>query len=78
MAHLMFETATLRSGYMIQDSVSFASRIESLLKQSLNIPTSETVDEEELDEDEPVESKASTEDAAKADDEDDSHVHDDL
>lgn len=76
MANLMFETATLRSGYMLQDSVSFASRVESLLRESLNIPSSEAVEEEEFEEEEVLESKP-TEEPVKNED-DSGHVHDDL
>ena len=79
MANLMFETATLRSGYMLQDSVSFASRVESLLRESLNIPANEAVDEEEIEDEEPLDVKSPSDDSAKAaDDEESNHVHDDL
>ena len=49
MANLMFETATLRSGYMITDTSAFAQRVESLLRQNLGIDESAAVEEDEDD-----------------------------
>lgn len=43
---LMFESATLRSGYDISDSKGFADRIERMLRQTLNISPDEKVEEE--------------------------------
>ncbi len=52
-AQLLFETATLRSGFLVQDQVGFAQRIEQMLKQSLSLSPDEAVeDEPELEEDE--------------------------
>lgn len=45
-AELLFETATLRSGYSLQDQVGFASRIESILRKSLNLNEDEPVEDE--------------------------------
>ncbi|KAI1306283.1 Endoplasmin [Halotydeus destructor] len=52
-ANLMFETATLRSGYMLSDTASFAQRVEQLLRQNLGVDENATVEEEEEYEDEP-------------------------
>jgi len=38
MAMLMFETATLRSGFVVQDSAAFAARVERMLKAAHDIP----------------------------------------
>jgi len=46
MANIMFETATLRSGFMLRDTSSFASRVEILLRKSLGIPEDAQVEEE--------------------------------
>lgn len=46
-ANLIFETATLRSGYALKDSVGFAERIEGMLRSSLNLSPEEMVEEEE-------------------------------
>lgn len=34
----MFETATLRSGYSLQDTQGFAERVERMLRLSLDVP----------------------------------------
>ncbi|RWS15847.1 heat shock protein 90-like protein 3, partial [Dinothrombium tinctorium] len=47
MALLMFETATLRSGYSLQDTQSFALRVETLLRKSLGVDENAAVEEEE-------------------------------
>lgn len=53
MAELMFETATLRSGFMLQDTSDFAARVEKLLRQNLGVPESATIEEDEdLDQEE--------------------------
>ncbi|VDP44032.1 unnamed protein product [Heligmosomoides polygyrus] len=45
-ALLLFETATLRSGYALADQVGFAERIESVLRQSLDVAHDATVEAE--------------------------------
>lgn len=37
LAMVMFETATLRSGYMLSDSASFADRIDRMLRLSMDV-----------------------------------------
>lgn len=56
MANIMYETATLRSGFMLRDTSSFAQRVELLLKKTLGIPDDAQVEDEpdtgdDLDED---------------------------
>ena len=46
MANIMFETATLRSGFMLRDTSSFASRVEVLLRKTLGVPEDAQVEEE--------------------------------
>lgn len=41
MAGLLFDTATLRSGYQILDTKSFSDKIERLLRASMNIDQDE-------------------------------------
>ncbi len=43
MGLLMFETATLRSGFMLQDTASFAQRVETLLRKTLGVDESAQV-----------------------------------
>jgi heat shock protein beta len=47
MALMMFNTATLRSGYMLRDTVAFATHIESLMRDTLGIDKDEVAEEEE-------------------------------
>jgi len=54
LARVMFETATLRSGYNIRDSLDFAKRIERMLRMSMGVDLHATVD---LPEDEEEEEK---------------------
>merc|ERR1712088_673115 len=57
MAVMMYNTATLRSGFMLKDTVNFAESIEVMMRQTLGVDTDEQVDEEEevLDEEPPEE-----------------------
>lgn len=56
MALMMYNTATLRSGYMLKDTVNFAEHIEKMMRETLGVDADEQVDEEEeLPEEEPVE-----------------------
>ncbi|PAV91135.1 hypothetical protein WR25_10954 [Diploscapter pachys] len=57
-AMLLFETATLRSGYVLQDQIGFAARIESILRATLDVPVDAEVEAEPvIEEDEPAEEK---------------------
>lgn len=63
MANIMFETATLRSGFMLRDTSSFASRVEVLLRKSLGIPEDAQVEEEpEIPEDDEEQKPESADD----------------
>merc|ERR1711962_551690 len=56
MATMMFNTATLRSGYALKDTVNFAEHIEKMMRETLGVDENEAVEEEvELVEEEPVE-----------------------
>ncbi|KAJ8301147.1 hypothetical protein KUTeg_020134 [Tegillarca granosa] len=75
LAVVMFETATLRSGYSVPDSAGFAERVERMLRLSMDIPLDAKIDDDDLD-DAPEEAaeeevKADDDDAEKADDEQD-------
>lgn len=56
-AELLFDTATLRSGFHIQDQVGFAERIESILKKSMNVAEDASVEEEAIIEEDVEEEK---------------------
>ncbi|XP_022251172.1 endoplasmin-like [Limulus polyphemus] len=67
MANIMFETATLRSGYILDDTFSFAERVETLLRKTLGVPEDAQIeDEPELPEEE---EEAEKEEEVDADDE---------
>ena len=67
---LMYESATLRSGYELKDTAGFADRIEKMLRRAHNVSPDEKIDEMP-DFDEPTESaeKAGAESAGDADEE---------
>merc|ERR1712203_767482 len=47
MALMMFNTATLRSGYMLKDTNVFALSIEKMMRETLGVDQDEQVEEEE-------------------------------
>ncbi|CAM9105118.1 unnamed protein product, partial [Lampetra planeri] len=46
LATILFETATLRSGYQLADTKAYGDRIERMLRLSMNVPLDEQVEEE--------------------------------
>lgn len=46
-AHMLFKTATLRSGYMLKETAEFAQSIEQMLRKTLGVPLDEPIQEEE-------------------------------
>ena len=70
MALMMFNTATLRSGYMLKDTVAFAEHIESMMRDTLGVDKDEQVEEEEeLPEDDPAEDEDDEDEEEEEDDE---------
>ncbi|XP_034032184.1 endoplasmin [Thalassophryne amazonica] len=55
LAVVLFETATLRSGYQLSDTKAYGDRIERMLRLSMNIPLDEQIEEEPEEPEEPVE-----------------------
>jgi len=47
MAIMMFNTATLRSGFPLKDTVNFAEQIEVMMRKSLGVDLDEQIEEEE-------------------------------
>ena len=45
MAVMMYNKATLRSGYSLKDTVNFAQQIEAMMRQTLGVDADEMVDE---------------------------------
>jgi len=70
LAEILYDTAALRSGFLIKDTVAFASRIERILRQNLNVDLNATVDVDEK----PAPEKTG-EDHEEEEDDEDSHGH---
>lgn len=81
-ALMMFRTATLRSGYMVQDSYEFAQAVETMMKQTLGIPLDEKVDdfddEDEDDSSNADKTESSTGEAVQETEADEEEEHDEL
>lgn len=77
LATVMWEAATLRSGYDLKDSAGFADRIESMLRRAMSIPADEQVEEEPTEEETDTTSK-SADSTKNADDDDDNVIDDDA
>lgn len=60
-ATMMFQTATLRSGYMLRETAEFAESVEQLMRKSLGISLTEVPEEEEIHEDESTDSSSEME-----------------
>jgi len=70
MATMMFNTATLRSGFSLKDTVNFAESIEAMMRQTLGVGLEEQVEEEEeLAEEEPTEEEDDEEEEEEEDEE---------
>lgn len=54
-AQLLFDTATLRSGFVLQDQIGFAERIEQILRKNVDLSMDEQVEEEQEIEETPEE-----------------------
>jgi len=63
LATVMFETATIRSGYIVADQAGFASRIERMLRSAMDVSHDEKVEEEPEDEKEDEDADAEKIDA---------------
>lgn len=80
-AIMMFRTATLRSGYMLKETVSFADSVEQLMRKTLGISLDEVPEEEEIQEEDTVtstETDRATEVDAEEDKEEEEEEHDEL
>ncbi|KAL2087343.1 hypothetical protein ACEWY4_016171 [Coilia grayii] len=74
LAVVLFETATLRSGYQLADTKAYGERIERMLRLSMNVDLAEQVEEEPEEEPEEAaeeEDADATEINAEDDDDDD-------
>jgi heat shock protein beta len=73
-AHMLFQTATLRSGFMLKETATFAENIEKMMKQSLGVTDEE--ESEDFFEDAP-EDGAENPNIEETDEEDD-QTNDDV
>jgi len=70
MALMMYNTATLRSGYSLKDTVNFAQQIEAMMRQTLGVDADEQVEEEEeITDEEPTEEEEDEEEEEEEDEE---------
>merc|ERR1711864_59850 len=78
MAVMIFNPATLRSGFNLKDTVNFAEQIESMMRQTLGVDADEQVDEEEdiLDEEPPEEEDDEEEEDEEEEEDDDEGLED--
>ncbi|XP_016121120.1 endoplasmin-like [Sinocyclocheilus grahami] len=69
LAVVLFETATLRSGYQLADTKAYGDRIERMLRLSMNVDLDEQVEEEPEEEPEEQTEEAEDEEEVQADEE---------
>ncbi|XP_078676919.1 endoplasmin-like isoform X2 [Branchiostoma floridae x Branchiostoma belcheri] len=71
LAQILYDTATLRSGFMLQDSSNFANRIERMLRLSMNVDLNAKAEgwEEDEEEEEGDEEEGEDVDAEEAEEE---------
>ncbi|XP_067247792.1 endoplasmin [Chanodichthys erythropterus] len=69
LAVVLFETATLRSGYQLSDTKAYGDRIERMLRLSMNVDLDAQVEEEPEDEPEEQTEEAEDEEVVQADEE---------
>lgn len=84
-ALMMFRTATLRSGYMLRETASFADSVEQLMRKTLGISLDEVPEEEEAQEEESASAETEAEsesekimDMDENDEDKDEEKHDEL
>merc|ERR1719187_378648 len=79
MAVMMYNTATLRSGYSLKDTVNFAQQIEAMMRQTLGVDADELVEEEEeITDEEPPEEDEDDEEEEEEEDEEEEEVEEDA
>nr|XP_061781292.1 endoplasmin-like [Nerophis lumbriciformis] len=79
LAAILFETATLRSGYQLADTKAYGERIERMLRLSMNVPLDEEVEEEPEEEpEEPADNDDDDDDNEENEEEADGAEGDDV
>ena len=78
MALMMFRTATLRSGFMLQETADFADSIEQMMRQTLGVDLDEQVELEDEDDSEEDGGSDNAEAHSAGDEDEDEQQHDEL
>ncbi|XP_037809649.1 endoplasmin homolog [Lucilia sericata] len=79
MALMMFRTATLRSGFMLQETSDFADTIEKMMRQTLGVSLDEQVEwDEDDDDDTTADSNEENTSSSNDNEEDEDTQHDEL
>jgi len=81
MALMMFRTATLRSGFMLQETADFADSVEKMMRQTLGVALEEPVefDDEEDEDDTSANNDQSDDESNKLnEDDEEDNQHDEL
>merc|ERR1712179_68537 len=79
MAVMMYNTATLRSGYSLKDTVNFAEQIEIMMRKSLGVGVDEQIEEEEeITDEEPPEEDEDEEEEEEDEEEEEEEVEEDA
>jgi len=76
LALVLFETATLRSGFSLPETADFAGRVERMLRLSMNVGLDEKI-EDEPEEDEDAGDEEKDDDAEEENDDDNEETKDD-
>jgi len=77
-AKMMFRTATLRSGFMLKDTVEFAASVEEMLRTTLGVPLDEPVEAEPEIVEQPPKEKEEDSSAESSEDASEMEMHDEL
>merc|ERR1712070_1323691 len=77
-ATLLYETALLESGFMVDDTKGFATRMSTMIKSSLDIDPDAEVEEEEEEEEEEVAEEEEEEESEEEEVEEEEEVKDEL
>ena len=75
---MMFRTATLRSGFMLQETVDFADSIEQMMRQTVRVDLNEQVELEDEDDSEEDGGSDNAEAHFAGDEDEDGQQHDEL
>lgn len=78
MALMMFRTATLRSGFMLQETSDFADTIEKMMRQTLGVPLDEQIEMDEDDDEEDSSEDSNANSATNDNEEEEDSQHDEL